>query len=76
MGGLLAALKAIAAIFGFGEKVVAEVHDSNQRQAGRDSQVVADQGAVIGSLKRQQEAAAEAPKTTEATVANLRKGGF
>lgn len=55
---ILPALKAIAAFCGFGSGVVAEFHDSSQRQAGRDEQAVA-------SLQAQKDANEQAVSTHE-----------
>lgn len=39
---ITAALGALQAFFGFGEKVVVEVHDHNQRVAGANTVIAAD----------------------------------
>ena len=76
MGAFLAALKALAALFGIISKGQDAAKAADDRQAGRDAQKVDTQDATIASLERQKDAAGKAA-TSEAEVSDLaRKGKF
>lgn len=65
---------AVKAVFGFGDDVTKEVHDANQRTAGRN-EVKADDSAA--SAKVNSDVAKAAVDTDGAAVADsLRKGQF
>lgn len=59
MATILAALKAFAALFGFGEKVVAEVHDKNQRDAGATAQRDKDNTDELDAMRKGNAAAGD-----------------
>jgi hypothetical protein len=73
---VVSGLKALAAMFGFGEKIVGEVHDDSQRKAGMDAQKVSVQDKTIDSLQKQQKAAVNGPHTGDDAEDRLRKGTF
>lgn len=69
---LLAAFKALAAVFGFGEKVVAEVHDNNERVTGKNEIIAADNAA---SAKAEHDAASAMVNTTDDSVSQQLRDG-
>lgn len=74
MGWLLTTLGLIKGALGLGEKVVAEVHDSNQRTAGANA-VIAKDNAKAAEVSHDV-AQAIVDTTDRSTSDDLRRGEF